>query len=328
MNTYLFSTKMLDSVKMSLTRGQSAWVKRPSETQRSAFSSGRRLSNRADFNNWLTGMTDGDGTFYFAKTQNGSWTFAFQITQSTYNLQCLHFIKNKLGVGRINIDSKSHMGTYRVRDRNHIIDHIIPIFDTHPLLTHKYYKFLFFKEAILIAQEPNLSAAEKNRLISELKLKSQEPLTDCISPSWKVDSHHLIKKTDAQKVMDRYWLVGFTEAEGSFYITHKDKNRLAHGFEITQKFDLIVMTAIALILDLKVTHKKTYITVVTTNQKSIQAICDYFLNTMKGCKSLEYKIWARSFSKKKRGYDYLLGIQNYMRSIRSIRYDKNFKKIG
>jgi hypothetical protein len=51
---------------------------------------------------------------------------------------------------------------------------------------------------------------------------------------------------------------------------------------------------------------------------------------MKGMKALEYRIWSRSFNKKKAGsdrFDYLTKVRNQMRNIRSIRLDKNFKII-
>ena len=44
--------------------------KNPSETQRNAFSSGM-VNNSTNFKEWLVGITDGDGTFYFAKTKKG-----------------------------------------------------------------------------------------------------------------------------------------------------------------------------------------------------------------------------------------------------------------
>ena len=101
MNTH----SILNDVKMSSTWGQSAWVfifsktlycktvilemlyynynllrlsklsnneviSNPSETKRSAFYSGN-LKNSTKFNEWLIGMTDGDGTFYFNKNKKG-----------------------------------------------------------------------------------------------------------------------------------------------------------------------------------------------------------------------------------------------------------------
>jgi hypothetical protein len=54
---------------------------------------------------------------------------------------------------------------------------------------------------------------------------------------------------------------------------------------------------------------------------------------MKGMKSLEYRIWARSFTKSKNyvvheRLEYLTKIRDQMRQIRSIRLDKNFKNLN
>ena len=112
--------------------------------------------------------------------------------------------------------------------------------------------------------------------------------------------------------------------EGSFYLVKKGPTRLTHAFEITQKLDRIVLEAIALILGIKVTVKKTYFTVVTTNSEAIRRIINYYFNTMKGMKALEYRIWARSFTKAT-DFDSKVKIRDLMRNIRSIRLDKNFK---
>ncbi len=85
-------------------------------------------------------------------------------------------------------------------------------------------------------------------------------------------------------------MVGFTEAEGSFYIFSKGPNRKVHAFEITQKLDKIVLDAIAQLLGVKVRIKRTHFTVYADNKPSILNIVTYFHNTMKGIKSLEYRI--------------------------------------
>lgn len=99
------------------------------------------------------------------------------------------------------------------------------------------------------------------------------------------------------KVMSKSWLIGFTEAEGSFYIVKKGEKRLVHAFEITQKLDVIVLEAIARILKIKVIKKKTYFTVKATGSNEIEFIVKYYFKTMKGMKALEYRIWGRSFNK-------------------------------
>ena len=124
--------------------------------------------------------------------------------------------------------------------------------------------------------------------------------------------------------MNKFWLIGFTEAEGSFYLVKKDNSRLVHAFEITQKLDIIVLNSIAHILGIRVVGKNTYNTVVTTNSRAISNIIIYFRNTMKGMKALEYRIWSQSYTKHKGNYQKLDETRNFMRNIRSIRLDKNW----
>jgi hypothetical protein len=85
--------------------------------------------------------------------------------------------------------------------------------------------------------------------------------------------------------------VGFTEAEGSFYLYKKDVGRIVHAFEITQKTsDRIILVGIALVLNITFIDKKTYTTVKADSVASVPNIINFFFNTMKGMKSLEYRI--------------------------------------
>jgi len=329
MNTYL----KINSVKMSLTRGQSAWntKKISSETQRSAFSSKRLLlADSINFNNWLVGIADGDGTFRFGTTKKNVWSFSFQINQSSANAQLLYFIKSALGVGQVTIDEKNERAIYRLRKKDLIISQVLPIFDTHPLLTkNKHFKYSLFRQAILTSIDPSLSAQEKTQQISNLDLQYLNVPKDYLSPVWSKVGPNLPEfKAEITQIIHKSWLVGFTEAEGSFYIVRKSKTQLVHAFEITQKDETVLMRGIALVLGLKVIDKRTHSTIITTKQERIQFISDFFFKTMKGTKSLEYRIWARSFTKRSRGFDYLFDIREKMRKIRSIRLGKNFKKMS
>jgi hypothetical protein len=123
--------------------------------------------------------------------------------------------------------------------------------------------------------------------------------------------------------MSKPWLVGFTEAEGSFYLVAKSSYRLVHGFEITQKLDKIVLIAIKHILgistNVKTTRLGTY-SIVTTNSRAIENIIKYFNNTMKGMKSLEYRIWSRSYNKHKGDFMALDKIRNQVRAMKLNKY--------
>jgi len=124
-----------------------------------------------------------------------------------------------------------------------------------------------------------MSSIDKNAKLQELKQQTKPE--NYVSPAWNLNTDSIISKS---------WLVGFTEAEGSFYLVSKSDKRIVHAFEITQKLDLIVLEAIAKLLKIKVQHKKTFFTVVTTKTSSIEHIVDYFFNTINGIKSLEYRI--------------------------------------
>lgn len=65
---------------------------------------------------------------------------------------------------------------------------------------------------------------------------------------------------------------------------------MVNAFEVTQKRDLIVCQALGYIFRANVITKKTYNTVVTTKTSSIFHIVQYFHITIKGIKSLEYRI--------------------------------------
>lgn len=315
-------------VKMSSTWGQSAWIsmtKNPSETKRSAFYSVfTKTTSTTTFAKWLVGVVDGDGTFHFAKTRKNVWTFYFKVGQSNYNLRLLYFCKKILGVGSVSVpNSKDKTAEYRIRDRQTIINVILPIFDKYTLLTSKQFHYQLFRKAILLYSDSTLSIEDKNKQLTILK--SQVIPTNFISSAW--DSLHFPMTVDQVKnIISKDWLVGFTEAEGSFYLLKKGPKRIVHMFEITQKLDKILLDAISLLLPMKVYEKKTYVTCVTTNHKSIGEIIHYFQNTMKGMKSLEYRIWSRSYSKDL-SYEELEKIRKQMRIIRSIRSKKENESI-
>ena len=111
--------------------------------------------------------------------------------------------------------------------------------------------------------------------------------------------------------------------------------RIAHAFEITQKLDKIVLIAAAQLLNMAkaVKTKKTYFSIYAGSSQEISNVISYYHNTMKGMKSLEYRIWARSFKilqnlkKGQERFVYLTKIQENFRKIRAIRLNKKINII-
>jgi len=145
------------------------------------------------------------------------------------------------------------MADFRIRNKDIINKIIFPIFDKYLLLTSKYFNYLKFKKAYQIMVNSNISNEEKYNLLIELK-GSTIP-EKYISPVWKKISYNIKSTNDAKYIMSKYWLIGFTEAEGSFYLVKKSANRLVHRFEITQKLDEIVLECITHILGISYRKK-------------------------------------------------------------------------
>jgi len=125
-------------------------------------------------------MTDGDGSFSILR-QNDKWNLTFKITQNTYNLRILYYIKQQLGVGSVSVESNRNQGSFRIRYRKQLANIIFPIFDQYPLLTTKYFNYAKFKQAYAILEDSKLTKPEKNTLIETLLLT--KPDESYISPT-------------------------------------------------------------------------------------------------------------------------------------------------
>jgi len=309
-------------VKMFIARRQYAWVNNKSYSTHQRLNREYLNKNNLSSNNklwfyqWLVGMTDGDGTFSIVR-QNNKWSLAYKISASRYNLRVLYFIKKELGAGSVTKDGTK--GQFFIRDRKHIEKYIFPIFDSYTLLTSKQFNYLRFKQAFYILENTELSKEEKDK--SLFALKALEIPFEYISSAWKNVNLPLKSVNDFIGVMTKPWLVGFIEAEGSFYLVSKSSTRIVHGFGLTQKLDKIVLEAIKYTLHiptsvkLKLNHN--YYILDTTNSRAIENIIKYFHNTMKGMKSFEYRVWTRSYHKHKGNYSKLLFIRNNIKLARN-----------
>ena len=210
------------------------------------------------------------------------------------------------------------MASFRIIDRKTLGSVIIPIFDKYPLLTTKHFNYDKFKQAYIILENPALNKREKNKLLEALK--STTPSEYYISPAWNKVTLPLANASEAHKVISKPWLIGFVEAEGSFYLVSKDANRIVHGFGITQKLDKVVLEGIRHVLHISTqvafNKKSNHYMLDTTNSRAIKNVSEYFLNTMKGIKSVDYRIWSRSFNKHKGDYDKLYKVKELLLRLR------------
>ena len=102
---------------------------------------------------------------------------------------------------------------------------------------------------------------------------------------------HVIKN-----ILNKYWIAGFTEGDGSFYLVNKDNNRISPGFGISQKLDSHIQECLRKIFHIKAKVRiyKDKCQLDTTNKRSIHNILNYYNNLLISQKALEYKIWCKA----------------------------------
>ena len=254
----------------------------------------------------LVGLFEGNGYFSIGK-KGKILTYELGIELSIRDVQLIYKIKSLLGVGVVRFRKRGDikMVSLIIRNKNHLKLFILPIFDKYPMFSNKQYDYLRFRDCLT----SNIN-----------KYADLPPYTRGTEPL-----------NDIQSILNApyfsSWLIGFIEAEGSFYLVSKTSTRIVHAFEITQKLDVIVLKAISLILGVNVVKKNTYNAVITTNSRAIENIMSYFCNCFKGMKGVEFRIWARSYVKHKGKYEKLSKIRKLVRNLRSTRLDKDFKNI-
>ena len=282
--------------------------------------------NDINFEEWLVGFTDGDGTFnIYLNFKDKKINFTFKIGQSLYNVKLLYLIKTKLGVGDINLKEGLNLASYRIRNKKIILNKIIPIFDKHILLTSKRFSYLKFKKCLEISFRNDINQEEKINLIKNINNESLPE--NYSSDGWgNLKINYINSITDINQIISKSWLTGFIEAEGSFYYIKKDKNRILHTFGLSQKLDPIVLFSIKYILhinsNVQFKPKHNYYIIETSNSRNIEYIQNYFSykndnSIFLGAKSFEFKVWKRTYRKFKGNFIRLERIRIWINKLRN-----------
>lgn len=134
-----------------MTRGKSAVVKYLHKNTKAT----QRL-NAEDLNYaYLVGLIEGDGWISISK--KGKYLlYEVGIELNIEDIQLLYKIKNILGVGKIKTRKRItktkkeiELGIFCIRNKKHLKEIIIPIFDKYPMLTNKQYDYIRFKSNLL-----------------------------------------------------------------------------------------------------------------------------------------------------------------------------------
>ena len=262
-------------VKIAMTWRQSAGVRSIHTSEAS-----QRLHAKDLRYAYLVGLFEGNG--YFTITKKGKYlTYELGIELSIKDVQLIYKIKALLGIGVVSFRkiNEIEMVSLRIRDKNHLKNFIIPIFDKYPMFSNKQYDFLRFKSALVSGIIYSQDLPEYTR--------SSEPLNSI--------------KSIIDKSYFPAWLVGFIEAEGCFsvYKLKKDSDYLIASFDIAQKNGDILISAIRTYLSFTTAislDKTNCYKLKVGSVRSVENIIKFLHNApvkLMGNKKLQYLLWIK-----------------------------------
>ena len=107
---------------------------------------------------WIVGFVDGEGCFHVAISQHEDMRLGvqvlpeFTVVQHKRDVNILHALKRHFGCGVVRVNHGDRMA-WRVRDRKHLLERIVPFFMRHSLKTKKKVDFLKFRKALLLMEQ-------------------------------------------------------------------------------------------------------------------------------------------------------------------------------
>ena len=107
---------------------------------------------------WIVGFVDGEGCFHVGISRHEDMRTGYQIlpeftvVQHERDVQILHALKRHFGCGVVRRNHGDRMA-WRVRDRAHLMERIVPFFMKHSLKTRKKQDFLKFRKVLLMMEK-------------------------------------------------------------------------------------------------------------------------------------------------------------------------------
>lgn len=231
---------------------------------------------------YLVGLIEGDGWFSISK--KGKYLlYEFGIELNIRDIQLLYKIKTLLGVGNITIVKNKKIVRYNIRNKKHLLNIIIPIFDKYLMLSNKQYDYINFKENLI--KNTIYSKDYKNYTRSYINI---ETIHSILSKSYFLP-----------------WFIGFIEAEGNFSIYPvKNHYSLIASFNIGQSNAKLLMEAIKKFCKFKskvyFNEKTNSYKIKISSKKDIKNIIDIIHKApikLLGFKKLQFLLWLKNLRK-------------------------------
>ena len=235
------------------------------------------LSIPYSFIAFLVGLIDGDGYIQIIKTPKGFINIKLSIGLGLEDLSTLEYIYSVLKLGKIMIFRDHKNPSCRLVINKTDLQEII-----FPLLIH---------HGIFFLTEARRSQFDLAMFIFKNDIKLFDKLTKDVPTIFKLPN---IPNGYLKLAFFNNWLVGFTNAEGSFLF----KNNNDACFQLKQRIHLELFEALKLLFDTKRNiyfEKNKYIQFSLSSKTDIQKVINFFsfsgFHPLIGLKSIEYFKW-------------------------------------
>ena len=245
---------------------------------------------------YVVGLFEGDG--FFSITKKGKYlTYELGIELSIGDAKLIYKLKDIIGAGVVSFRKRGtiEMISLKIRNKKHLKNYILPIFDKYPMFSNKQYDYLRFRDALLsgIIYTKDLPEYTRNNL----------PFNNIKS------------------IINTYyfpaWLVGFIETEGCFSIYKIKEDYLVASFDVSQTDGNIIISAIREYLSFTNTvhlDKTNCFKLKVTSVRSIENVIKFLDKApvkLLGCKKLKYLLWIKELRKIPRYYQKINIPSNY-----------------
>jgi len=232
---------------------------------------------------FLVGLIDGDGYIRINKTTKGYISINLVITLHLNDISTLEYIYSVLKLGRLTKSKDINRPTCQLVINKTDLQEVI-----FPLLKH---------HGIFFLTETRRNQFDKAMFILQKEIKLYEELDS--SPSL-ISSMSVLPTTALEYVnlsFFKNWIVGFTNAEGSFFI----KSNNDGCFQLKQRIHIELFESFKLIFNTERSisfEKEKYAQFSVSSKRDIQTVINYFsfsgLHPLIGLKSIQYFKWLTS----------------------------------
>ena len=239
------------------------------------------LSIPSSFIAFLVGLLDGDGYIQITETTKGFITMKLVISLHLKDLVTLEYIKSVLKLGTITIYKDLKSPTCKlIINKTDLQEVFFPLLMYHNIYFLTKTRSIQFNTAIFILKNNIRNFDKIPKIIPEVY----------ILPSTPLDYINLL--------FFKNWIVGFTMAEGSFFI----KNNFDGCFTLTQNLHVELFNGIKLIFNTTRKLESNTISRFSVSSKAdIQIVINFFsfsgLHPLVGLKNAQYLCWLENLSK-------------------------------